>query len=260
MNINVQIDTRPFDEITRKREKRLAFAAVNALNKTGERIQQAEHARARKKFIIRKESFFFGSPGRPGGVAAKLKKASVGKARPFVEVIAGLEGDSSRLLYPTFEEGGTRKPFTRGAKKVAIPILGSPARPTVRSGVPPAFTFAGLKLRKYKRGKAVRRRRRGRTVGETVFQEFGRLNRNLGQAQESGVYWKGQQRTFLTPQGVRQRIGPRREDTRMIWGFTDPFPIDTRLEFKKTALEVADQWFREEMERETVEALVRVRP
>jgi hypothetical protein len=261
MQINVAIDTRPFEQINRKREKRLAYAVVNALNNTGTRIQQAEEKHVRSKFQVRKADFFFGSPGRPGGVAAKLKKASVGKSRPFAELFVGGTSKGGQLLLPEFEEGGTRRPFTPGAKQVAVPKLGSPARPSISRGVPPQFTFKGLKFRGFVRGKraALRRRRRGRTVNETVFGEFGRVRASsfteaIGNKR---VQWKGAERTFVVPEvGVIQRIGPDRGDTRRIWGFGDPFPIDDRLDFVKTAVQVADQWFHEEMERETVKALV----
>ena len=257
MKIDVQIDTTEMLLRLRNGEKRLAYAAVNAINKTAERIQQAEFAREAKAFIIRKREFFFGSAGRPGGVGAKLKKASVGKARPFAEVFIGETSKGAELLLPTFEAGGTRRPM-RGSKHIAVPVLGSPARPSIAGPIPPAFSFPGLKLRKFVRGRKVRRRRRGRTVDETVFQEFGRLNRSALSAPQAGVQWKGEQRTYMIPGvGVFQRFG--RGQTRPLYFFADPFPIDARLEFVRTAVEVANAWFKEELQRETIEAITRVR-
>ena len=257
MNIAITIDTKPFEAITRKREKRILFSVVAAINATAKRVQQAEHDRVRSQFIVRKPAFFFGSAGRPGGVAAKLGPSpDIASGRLYREIFVGEAGSKAGpLLLAEFEKGGTRKPFV--GKKVAVPITGGPARPTPQSSVPKAYTFAGLKFRKFKRGTLQRRKRRGKTVNESVFGEFGRLSRVAGAAAESGVQWKGEQSTYLIPGvGVFQRTG---EGSRPVWAFLPPFPIDKRLEFVSTAERVAPPWFREELERETVEALTRVR-
>lgn len=257
MDIRVDIEATRLIRRLDKGEKRVAFAVVNALNRTAERIQQAEFEHVRSAFIIRKPAFFFGVPGRPGGAAARLRRASVGKARPYAEVWAGASSQASarRTLLTGFERGAVRRPMTPGAKRVAVPLQGRPARPSIRRGVPPEFTFAGMQLRAYRGGRKLTRRTRSRRNAEIgVFGEFGRLRiPDAG----SAIQWKGRNRTFLLPStrrapggGVFQRIGPKRGDIREIWSFIDPPKLDTRLRFVATAELVAAKWFALELESE----------
>lgn len=258
MRIDVAVDSSALLLRLRNGEKRLAFAVVNALRNTALQIQQAEFESARSKFVIRKPAFFFGSPARPGGVAAKIEVfPSVRQARPYAEIAVGRASKGGPILLSMFEAGGLRKPVTPGAKRVAVPLLGRPARPSIRSGVPPAFSIPGLKLRKFIGGKLQRRRRRGRTVPETLFGEFGRPRTEATTA-AGKVQWKGLQRTYqVSDVGIFQRIGPDREDTRLIHSFIEPPRLDDRLGFVRTAQSEARRWFREFMERETIEALTR---
>lgn len=261
ITIGCKVDITPFESINRKRGKRILFATAITLRKTGERVQEAIQDRERTVLTVRKESFFFGSKGSPGGVGAKLgPRPDIASGRMYQEIYVGEAGaKAGKLLLAEFEAGGTRKPFAKGAKHVAIPVVGGPVRPTMRSLIPQAYTFQGLKFKGYRFGKKVRRKRRGKTVDETIFTEFGRINAAALKA-KSAMQWKGEQRTFIVPDvGVFQRFAPGQDGTRLIWGFAPPFPIDTRLEFVKTAQRVADKWFHEEMERQTVEAIARVR-
>jgi hypothetical protein len=265
VRIDVNIDVSSLLLRLEKGEKRLAYAAVNAINKTAVRIQAAEHEHVREAFIIRKPTFFFGTAGRPGGVAARITPfASVKQSRPYAEIAASAPSGASarRTLLPQFEHGGIRKPMTPGAKSVAVPLLGRPARPSIRGGVPPEFTFPGMHLVAFKGGKRLRRRRRGRTVDVGQFGEFGKLQPSV-----EGVQYKGRNRTFQLPKtkkaprgGVFQRIGPGRGDIREIWSFITPPELDNRLHFQDTARRIADRWFREELQREAVDALSRSRP
>jgi len=266
VRIDVGIDTaqlvRRIQEL--RGDKGVAYSTVNAINATSKRVQQAVFEHVRQKFIVRKPAFFFGTTARPGGVAAKLGPPPDIKAGRFYrEVHTGAEAVRGRrnVLLPAFEEGGTKKP-TPPSKTIAVPLLGRPARPSIRGGVPPAYTFAGLRFRQYRAGKLVRRRRRGRTVSETVFGEFGRVqSQRFG---EVGTQWKGQQRTFIlgptanAPSGgVYQRFG--RGDIRMIYSFETEAPLDARLSFVDTARRTADIWFKEEMERELIKTIAHVR-
>lgn len=260
MNIALQVDTKPFEAINRKREKRIVFGVVKALRTTAERIQRAEHDRERAQFTVRKESFFFGSEGQPGGVGAKLgPRPDIASGRMYQEIYVGQARPSgkSQLLLSEFEAGGTREPFAPGAKKVAVPVRGGPARPSAQSSVPQPYTFAGLKLKKYRFDKRVRGSR-GRK--DLSFKQFGSATSKAGRAQQSGVYFKGLQRTYEVPDvGVFQRFASGDEGSRLIWGFIPPFPIDKRLEFVRTAEAVAARWFHEEMQNQAAQALNYVR-
>lgn len=231
--MQIEVDVKAAEVLLRLRkgEKRMVYAVSNAIRDTALDAQKAIHDQVRKSFIIRKPAFFFGSPGRPGGVAAKVDKPSPTAGRLVARVYTGEGSKGGQVLLPKFERGGERRPFTPGAQHVAVPLLGRPARPNIARGVPPAFTFAGLKFKAYRAGKVVRRRRRGRTVNQTPFGEYGRLR-----PPTSGeVQWKGLQRTFIIPNvGVFQRIGPDRGDVRMIYAFKRPFKLDTRLNFVAT--------------------------
>lgn len=243
--VTVQVDVRAADLLKglRNGEKRMAYAVVNAINYTAREVQKAAHERVRAEFIVRRPQFLFGSPGRPGGVAGKISPfANVSAGRMFARVfVDGGGSKGGKVLLPGFESGAERKPATPGAKHVAVPLTGRPARPSIAAGVPPAFTIAGLKLREFRAGKAVRRRRRGGAAATGVHDTDGRLRLP---SSESGVQWKGLQRTFLVPGlGIFQRIGPARGDIRLIYAFTRPFRLEPRLRFESTATEVANREF-----------------
>lgn len=254
MRIDVQVDTAPLLLRLKNGQKRLAYAVVNAINHTALRIQQAERERVRREFVVRKKDFIM----REAAVINPF--ASVSQVRPFAEVAVG---QKQRLLLSKFEHGAERTPFTPGAKSVAVPLLGRSARPSIAGPVPPAFTFAGMRLKAFYAGKRLTKRRRGGHVdGIGVHGEFGRLA--LPEAERSRVQWKGANRTFLLPStagaplgGVFQRVEPGPDGIREIWSFRRGLRLDARLEFVVTATRVAAQWFGEEMERETVAALAR---
>ena len=258
--VDVTIDATQLELLAERGHKRLAYATVNAIRKTGLRVQQAEFSEARRKFIIRKPRFFFGTPARPGGVAAKIEVwPSVKQNRPYMEIAVGQRGGKSGpVLYAHFEAGGPRRPRTPGAKHIAVPRLGGPARPNIARGVPPRWTIKGLKFRAFFEGKKVRRRRRGKTTGVGIFERGGgRLRLPEG---KGAVQYKGRERTFIIREvGIFRRIGPKRRDIESVYPFIPPFQLDDRLEFIPTARRVADRWFREEMEREVVDVLTFVR-
>jgi hypothetical protein len=262
MNVNVRIDSASLILRLDKGQKRLAYAAVNAINATARDVQKAAHEHVRQKFIIRKPGYFFGTPARPGGVAGRLFKASVGQGRAYAEVAVVAPTSQARrsTLLPLFEEGGTRKPFTPGAKSIAVPLEGRPARPSIRGPVPPQFTFAGLRFAAYYGGKRLRKKTT-RSGDLTIFGEFGRRQ---DADREGAVQWKGRERTFIlgpTPKaplgGVFQRIGPKKGDIRMIYSFVPSVRIDSRLEFIPVATAEANARFGVHMDAEVKEVLER---
>jgi len=147
--------------------------------------------------------------------------ASVGRGRPFAEIAVG---HKPRLLLSAFERGAVRKPVTPSAKRVAEPVIGGPARPTFAQTVPPELRMGRLRFDRTKTG------RRRVAVTRT--------------------------RTYLIPAvGIFQRIG--KKATRAVYLFTSGKLLQPRLEFTRTAEKTADEWFREEMEREVLNALGR---
>ena len=149
--------------------------------------------------------------------------ASVKQGRAYAEISVGRK---PRLLLSAFERGAERKPFTSAAKSVAEPVVGGPARPRFTQSVPPELRMGRLRFDRTKTGK--------RRAGVT------------------------RTRTYLVPEvGIFQRVG--KETSRMVYVFTRGKRIKPRLRFVETAQKEARRWFREEMEREVINAIARAR-
>lgn len=265
--IRLRWDQQDLDVFVGQLPKRFAYASVNALRETVKRVQQAEFAQARSAFTIRKERFFFGTDKRVGGIAARVTQfPSVKKGIAFAEIEAGKlprQNDEisvgRRLLYAGFETGFTRTSFTPGARNVAAPRTGGPARPTRQSPIVPEYTFAKLRMQAFYKGKNVTRPlRKAKKQRAGLLGEYGRL---VLPTEAGGVQWKGRNRTFIVfsrkhPEGeVLQRQGRGNESLRLVWMFMKPFPVKPRLEFVSTAQRVAGQFFREETERQVQDVL-----
>jgi hypothetical protein len=149
--------------------------------------------------------------------------ASVRQARAFAEIAVG---QKPRLLLSAFERGTERKPFTPAAQRVAEPVVGGPARPRFSQPVTPELRIGKLRFDRTKTG------RRRAAVTRT--------------------------KTYLVPKvGVFQRIA--KVTTRAVYLFTKGKKLAPRLHFVETAEKEANKWFREEMEREVVNAIARAR-
>lgn len=210
--MDVQVDVRAAEVLLKLRNgsKRMAYAVSKAMNDTAVDAQQAIYGQVRERFQIRKPGFFFAGVRAAGRV--KFASPTQGRAEARITI-----GGTDRVLLPGFEAGAERKPFTPGAKEVAVPVLGRPARPSIAGPVPPAYTFRGLRLKLARRG--ARRRSRAAvkpSIGTKVFE--------------------GLQRTYeIAGVGVFQRIGKALRDTRLIWSFVAPFRLDRRLRAGDTA-------------------------
>jgi len=217
MKINLQIDSAQLLLRLRNGQRRLAYAAVNAVNNTAKRIQAAERRRVEEEFTVRKKEFIRRE-------AAIIKPfASVKQGRAFAEISVG---QKPRLLLSAFERGAMRKPATSAAKSVAEPVVGGPARSRFTQPVTPELRLRRLRFDRTKTGK--------RRAGVT------------------------RTRTYLVPEvGIFQRVG--KEASRMVYIFTRGKRIKPRLRFVETARKEARRWFREEMQREVVNAIARAR-
>lgn len=242
MRIDATIDTTSLLLRLKNGERRLVYATVNAVNATAKRVQEAARQNLRDKFQLRKPDFLL-------RMAAVIKPfASVKRGIIFAEVSVGKK---SRLLLAEFEAGGKREPFV--GKRVAVPITGSAARPSKGASVPVEYQFTRLAFRPplSAREKRVRKSIQGNTARQT------RGLRSLFDTHQAGErIWKGQRRTYLIPGvGVFRRTGPGPKDTEMIYLFDSDVRIPATLQFLETAKRIADVWFKEEMERETVKAI-----
>lgn len=233
MRIDLDVDTKELFLRMRNGERRLAFGVVSAINDTLRRIQDVERAAVEDRFEVRKKTFIRQQ-------AAVIKPfASVKQARPYGEIGVG---QKPRLLLSVFERGGERKPFTPGARRVAIPVKGSPARPTFASPVPAELQFKALRFR---------RTRPLASLGRT---KSGRIRRSKKKA--SGILY-GERGTYLIPKyGVFQRKAAGRA-RRLLYWFKSGSRLKPRLKFVETAQRFGRPWFREAMQRKAIEALAR---
>jgi hypothetical protein len=144
MQINCQIDSTELVLRLKNGQRRLAYAAVNAINNTAKRIQVAERASVKEEFTLRKPEFVLRQ-------AAVIKPfASVREARPFAEISVG---QKPRLLLSAFERGAKREPFTPGAKRVGAPVIGGAARPAFTGPIVPELMMKKLKVGRTKAGR-----------------------------------------------------------------------------------------------------------
>ena len=228
MQINVTVDASQLQAWSLMAEKKLAYAAVNALNATAKRIQQAEFEHARRTFEVR-TNFLIGQ--KAAATISKTDFASVKAGRPWVEIHVW---QCKRFLLPFFEQGGERRPFTPGAKHAAVPLTGEAARPSWPSSVPEALRIKALDFKRVTRAPSPGRKRRRKARGMPI--------------------WQGLQRTYLIPDiGVFQR---GEGGSKLIYAFASDLRVRPQLEFVKTALAVAQPWFSEEMERQLADALL----
>jgi hypothetical protein len=205
MRINVTVDTSGLELKLKRDAKRLAFSAAQAMNDTALEIQLAERVNLDRKFTVRKQAFFHR--------LIKVGFASVKKDRAFAEVY--IDTTKKGVLLSTFQKGGVKQP--RKGRSVAVPITGSPARPSFRNPVTRALTFAQIRLR---------------------------LHRTASGARQ----WKGRDRTFLIPNlGVFQRTGGKAKDstTRLLYRLKPAPLLKAFLDF----FTVAHREFNEKFER-----------
>src|SRR4029077_17327319 len=81
-------------------------------------------------------------------------------------------------------------------------------------------------------------------------------------ASSGKVQWKGTQRTFLLTEtaksrlgGVFQRVGPGRDDIRMVYSFKPAMRLKRRLRFVDTGRQIADRYFQARLQHYVNEAL-----
>lgn len=203
--------------------RRLAYALVNTLNATAKEIQKAERAHAPQIFQLRKAEFVLRQ-------LAIIQFASVARASYEARISVGRK---ERLLLGMFEAGGDRPAFK--GRRVAVPIPGGPARPSISASVPDAFTFRKLQLRRVGAGG---RQNRRKTSTDVTLQ--------ARTASTGHVQYKGAHRTFILPWtrrapegGVFQRIGPEPGDIRLVYSFRQHVRIPADLRWMLIAMRVA---------------------
>lgn len=227
-------------------KRKMAYAVVNGINAATLRVQREARRNVAERFTLRSDrtSRFIERE------AAIIKpKASVREARPYADISVG---QKPRLLLPEFERGALRRPFTPGAKRVAVPITGTAARPTLGSQVPAALRFRSLRLRPQVSAVTAKRiRESSRVRGDRSASA--RNRRALTSFVGGVVPWKGRERTYMLPElGVFKRTGPGRRQSQMIYFFASDVRLPPSLHFLETAKAAAQFFLRDEIEHAVV--------
>lgn len=231
MKINVSLDTSFLDREAERYQKNLAISTAQALNDTAKEAQSRMRTALRERFHVRKSTIMDRS-------IKIFAFANVGANRPFAEV--GVD-NKQRLLLSLFEQGGERGPFV--GKNVAVPITGQAARSSIDQSVRPDMTFQSLSFGLGKTGSVARTK-------------TGRVSKKQPGGTGGYRFWQGQQRTFILAHSAKeplgavfQRVGPKRDDVRLIYAFKQNVKLKAALDFvattEKTFNEVfADAFYR----------------
>lgn len=220
MQLNVQFDSKYLEARTLKEQKRLAYNTAQALNNAAKSIQADVRAEMAKDFHLRNAS----KSGKQWLLQRiKVKFASVRKGVMAAEVYVD---QKPRLLLGQFETGGERLPFV--GKNIAVPNPEQArAGGSVEGSVLPALTFAKLGLK---------------PVDVTPHK------------QGDSIQFKGSQRTFLLKStaknpmgGVYQRVGPGKDDIRLVYSFHRAFQLHRLLHLVQTAKANFQEKFRIEL-------------
>lgn len=233
MQINCTVDTSLLDRNAKRYAKNLAYSTAQALNDAAKEAQSRIRGSLREKFHIRNAAFM-------DRTIKIMAFANVSANRPFAEI--GVDNTKKRLILSLFEEGGARLPFV--GRNVAIPVTGQAARPSISDTVRSDLTFQAMNFRRSKTtstaaGRAVLKARRS----------AGNKKRRLG-----GEYliWRGNNRTFILPStkraplgGVFQRVGPGKDDIRLIYSFKANVRLRAALGFVDATTQAFNDTFRE---------------
>lgn len=215
MNLRVDIQTDNLSDLLSQLSARgVAYATTNAINNVAKLIQKTERENLDERFTIRTPK----TRAYLERQVAKIKPfANAKQGRPFAEVSVG---QAPRLLLSLFETGGDKQ--AKRGKRVAVPITGGPARVSFQSPVEERLYLRGLKFKKHK-------------------------------TKSGKLQFKGRDRTFLLKTttknpagGVYQRVGPGRDDVRLVYSFKQRPRLRAVLRFVQTADEVAKKWLQSE--------------
>lgn len=222
MQIHCRVDTSLLDKNAKRYAKNLAYSTAQGLNDVAKEAQSRIRAHLRERFHIRDAVFM-------DRTIKIFSFANVGAQRPYA--VLGVDNSKKNLILSLFEEGGARLPFV--GRNVAVPVTGQAARPSATATVRPDLTFQAMAFRRSKTvatqaGRAELKARRS----------AGNRKRRLG-----GDYliWRGNSRTFILPHtkraplgGVFQRVGPGRDDIRLIYSFKANVRLRAALSFVDT--------------------------
>lgn len=222
IQIACNIDTSKLDKLAKNYQRNLAYSTAQAINASGLEAQKRIRENLRLKFHVRKQDILFRSIKITAFANAKSN-------RPYLEI--GVDNSKARLMLSLYESGAQKQPWK--GKNVAVPITGT-ARPGMDASVNPALTFQALN---FKRGPVTKR-------GKEELAK--RKAKGIRKKKLAGYYyvWQGNQRTFILPHSAKatngavfQRVGPGRDDIRILYAFKQNVRIRATLDFVKQSEE-----------------------
>ncbi len=238
MNVTVTLDVRAFQMFMTDFERRqLPYATMLALNTTAADAQRGIKNRILSVFTVRSAR---SSQWLSNQVWFRQRDRAT-KARLSAFVTVGDRGDrvdyTKRSFLPAYESGflrrssfaigGTRiKVFPKGS--IAIPNRGANGRAEMPRELYP--TMLGIQERRD-------------IAGGMQYVKVGRGKK--ARTQQSGL--KGKRRTFVVRHAgggagqVRQRVGPGKRDTILLFRIRTPRTVPPRHFFLETAQRIADQ-------------------
>lgn len=235
MRIDVRVDTSLLDKNAKRYAKNLAYSTAQALNDAAKDAQRQIRGNLRERFHIRNAAFMDRS-------IKIFAFANVTAGRPYAEI--GVDNSKKNFILSLFEQGGARLPFV--GKNVAVPITGQAARPSVSDNVSAAYTFNALHFTKG----PIARTARG--ADAWARQQIARRRGIKGKLSASYYIWQGANRTFILFHtrraplgGVFQRVGPKRDDIRLIYSFKQNVRLRAALNFVSTTEGAFNRTFRE---------------
>lgn len=246
MKIDLQMDAKALEDRMGLTAKNLAYASVNAVNRTALQVQKQAQENVKSRFVLRQADFVLRQ-------AAIIKPfASVGQNRPFAEIQVG---QKSRLLLGDFEKGAQRVPFV--GKNVAVPITGSPARPSFNAPVEGSLRITALGLQP---SLSTAQRKQRRSIKGGSAKETRAMRGDFTRAAGAGQVWKGRQHTYMIPGvGIFQRTGPKKGDTTMLYKFMPNPQLRPRLGFLAMAQAQGNAWLKDNLQHALIEELSRAR-
>jgi hypothetical protein len=215
VDIKIDIDTSSVVRLTEEVLRQLPYAANNAITRTAQeavaaaQANAAAHLEIRKNFLLRRIRI--------------LHYSRVANLTAAIGVDENVQG--SPLILGFLEEGqsGEKKGSTGGG--LAVPLTGSPARPSFPSKVTPKLLYKKLDMQKHT------------TSG-------------------GAIQWKGKQRTFAIPGvGIFERVGRRKPRSRrgrgassqsttvMIYRFKPSAHLGPHVELRAAMLRVISERF-----------------
>jgi hypothetical protein len=200
MLIKTEIDISDAIKVASQAIRKIPYATNNALTRTAKEMVVAGQKEIADKFTIRKKF-----------ILSRLRILQYSKTSNLTTVI-GINSDvqGSPLLLGYFEDGGTKEP--ENGAGIAVPITGSPARPTFSDSVTRALQYT-------------------------------KLNFQLAQ---TGNKIEGLQDTYIVPGvGVFQRVAPGSgaDATVLIYKFENSAPLKKHMSLIEVMTEVASDRF-----------------